>query len=95
MARSNGVNVVGLHEEQILLHELIRNSSSMHRMVLVPVGTLDDNALSVDLDQAVLQLDLSETNPMGYELIVSQRQDELIQVWSLCRPLVWSGNRHG
>ena len=54
MARSNGVDVVGLHEEQILLHELVRNGSSMNRMMLVPVGTLDDNALSIDFDQTVL-----------------------------------------
>jgi hypothetical protein len=95
MARSNGVNVVGLHEEQILLHELIRNGPSVNRVVLVPVGTLDDNALSIDFDQPVLQLDLSEAHSMGYELVVSQRQDELVQVWSLCRPLVRSRNRHG
>lgn len=54
MARSNGVNVVSLHEKQILLHELVRNSPSMDRMMFVPVGTLDDNALSIDFDQTVL-----------------------------------------
>jgi len=53
MARSDGVDIVRLHEEQILFHELIGNGSSMHRMVLVPVGTLDDNTLSIDFDQPV------------------------------------------
>jgi hypothetical protein len=95
MARSNGVNVVGLHEEQILLHELIRNGPSVNRVVLVPVGALDDNTLSIDFDQPVFQLDLTEAYPVGYEMIVSQRQDELIQVWSLGRPLVRSRNRDG
>ena len=32
---------------------------------------------------------------MGHELLVSQRQHELIQVWSLCRPLFRRRNRHG
>ena len=54
MARANSVDVVSLHEKQILLHELVRNSPSMDRMMFVPVGTLDDNALSIDFDQTVL-----------------------------------------
>ena len=43
----------------------------MNRMMLVPVGTLDDDTLTVDFDQPVLQLDLSEAHTVGHELVVS------------------------
>ena len=43
----------------------------MDRMVLVSVCTFDDNAFSVHLDQAVLELHLSEADTVGDHLIVA------------------------
>jgi hypothetical protein len=72
MARTNGVNIVRLHEQKILLHEIVWDSPAMDGVVLVPVCTLDNNAFSVDLDEPILELHLSEADTVRDHLVVTQ-----------------------
>ena len=71
MTRSNGVDVVSLHEQEILLHEFVWDSPAMDRVVLMSVCTFDNDAFSVHLDQTVLELHLSEADTVRDHLIVS------------------------
>ena len=71
MARSNGIDVVGLHEQEILLHELVWDSPAMDRVMLMSVCTFDNNAFSVHLDQAILELHLSEADTMRDHLVLT------------------------
>ena len=71
MARSNSVNIVCLHEQKVLFHELVGNTSTMDWMMFVTVGTLNNDALPVHLDETVLELHLAEADAVGDNLIVS------------------------
>lgn len=64
MGRADGVHIVTLHRQEVLLHELVRHSSSQFRVVLMAIDTTEDNSLTIDFDKAVLHLDLSEADMM-------------------------------
>ena len=64
----DGVDVVPLHEQQVLLQEVVRDSAAVQRMMLVAIGAFEDDALAIDFDQAVFELNLAEANFLGHEL---------------------------
>ncbi len=95
--RANGVDVVGLHEDAVGLPALFGHGMAVGRELLVPAdaGELDGHA--VDLEHALLQLDLAEADAVLDALddgliAVRQAVEHIIQVRLLGRPELGGDN---
>ena len=62
MAGADGVDVVLLHHEDVLDHALDRDGLAAIGIDLVAVHAFDQDALAVDEQVAVLDLDLAEAD---------------------------------
>ena len=62
MGGSDGIDVVLLHRHQILNQFLPVRHSACHRAEIVPVDTLENNALTIEQHQPVTQLKPAETD---------------------------------
>lgn len=48
MGCSDGVDVVGFHQEEVFAEEIVGDGSSVVRVVLVSVDSTDDDSVAVD-----------------------------------------------
>jgi hypothetical protein len=65
-----GVDVVALHEHKIFFHELVRHSTTEGGMVFMAIDSAENDSLSIDFNQAIFHLDLSETDALSNDLVV-------------------------
>lgn len=86
MGCADGVDVVTLHEKKILFHELIRHSATKSGMVFMAVDSAENDSLTIDFDQTIFHLDLSEANALGDDLIAG-RDDEMVEIRRFSSPL--------
>ena len=56
-----GVDVVLFHQEDVAQHRLVCYGTSAERVCVVAVHTLEEHFLTIDVDQRVLDFDVSET----------------------------------
>ena len=61
MRRTNRIDVVPLHGQHIPQHGLRRHSPSVHRMRIMPVGSLKEYPLAIQIKQRALHFDVTET----------------------------------
>ena len=80
MRCTDSIDVVALHSQQVLFHEFIRNGTSTSRVMLMAIDSAEDHPLAIDLDEAILHLDLPETNALGNNLGTSG-YDKMVEVW--------------
>jgi hypothetical protein len=78
------VDVVRLHEDDVLHHRVVVDGPSLGGVELVPVDAAEQDALAVDLEQAVLDHDGAEANAEG-DLFASG-QDTMVETRRLGRP---------
>ena len=88
MGCADGVDVVTLHEKEILFHELIRHSTTKSGVMFVAVDSAENDSLTIDFDQTIFHLDLSKANALGNNLIAG-RDHKMVEVWRLSSPLEW------
>ena len=58
---TDGIDVVTLHEEHVFQHRFSRYGTSIERMCIVTVHTLEEYALAVHIDDGILDFDVTET----------------------------------
>ncbi|KAI6752355.1 hypothetical protein HG530_013724 [Fusarium avenaceum] len=94
MGAAKSVYVVLLHDKQVSLGKLQRHRAAEKWVVLVTVDSPEADAFSVDHHEAILKLDLSETEPLlnlvEYSLGVFGLERQLchVEIWCLCCPLL-------
>jgi hypothetical protein len=86
MASSDCVDIVSLHQNKILFHEIVWNRSAKTWVMLMPIGSFENNPFTVHFDQTVLQLYLADPNPNGSKLLLINRDYQVVEIWSLCGP---------
>ena len=92
MAGAHGVDVVLLHHQDVLDHALDRDRLAAVGIDLVAVDALEEDALAVDEQVAVPDLDLAEADVDRDDLQdrsarVLEREEQLVEVRRLGRPL--------
>ena len=93
MAGAYCVDVELLHQLDILYHPGLAHGIAPVRVELVAVGTLEEYWLAVDEHLCVPDFYLAESYLNRYGFAAGAGV-EGIEVWSLCRPLVWVGDLH-
>jgi hypothetical protein len=88
------VEVVPLHQQQILLHVGRGHHVTRGGMVFMAIGTTNQQGLAVDPQQAATDLHRPKAHVMGLaledaSLLVQQGQGQAIEVRGLGAPLVW------
>lgn len=94
VARADGVDVVALHEEQVVAQQRLADGPAARRVVLVPVGAAEEDALAVDGEDAVGDGGGAEAGAVG-EGLVAEGQDEVVEVRVFGGPFVWGGDGVG
>jgi hypothetical protein len=85
--RADSIDIVFLHKEEIMTEEFERDRSSEVRMVLMPIYTSKFHRFPIDDKHAILKTGASKANSL-FNNTTSDRQYEMVQVWSLRGPLV-------
>jgi hypothetical protein len=77
VASPDGVDIVLLHEEDILEHRLVIQSTAKFGVELVAVDSLEEDSLAVDLDNAV-ECDGAEADTKRHALTADARVEETV-----------------
>ena len=59
--RTDGIDIVLLHQEYVLQHRLCSHRTSVEGMRVVAVHALEEDTLAVDIDNGIFNLDVAET----------------------------------
>lgn len=87
MRSSDGVDVVPLHEQEVLLQKVKGNCPSMVRMMFMSVDTAELDRLSVDTKDSINEFNFAEANPFS-KGTTRHRKSELVQIGGFGRPFV-------
>jgi hypothetical protein len=61
VACSNRIDVVPLHGQQIILHKLVRNCTTIYRMMFMPIDTAEDNTLPINQKETLCKSGIRTT----------------------------------
>jgi hypothetical protein len=78
MRCTNGVDVVAFHRQKILLQELKWYGPAVLGVMLVAVNTSKYYSLAIDFDEAILHLNLTETDTLSDILLGAKRDDKVV-----------------
>jgi hypothetical protein len=78
MRCADGVDIMAFHRQQILLQELKWYGPAVFGVVLVAVDTSKHDSLAIDFDEAILHLNLTETNTLSDILLGAERDNKVV-----------------
>lgn len=87
MRRPDGVDVVLLHEDQVSLQKLERDSPSVVGVMFVSIDASQLDRLSVDGEDTVYELSPAEADPLC-QSAAGRREHQLVEIGSLGGPFV-------